>query len=561
MIQLKKLELEGFRSFRDKTIIEFTDNGLVLISGKWIDSDVSSGSGKSSIVLAIAFALDICDLPASELKNWDSKKLFVKLTLSDGQNTYDIVRDPSLSFYVNNVKQSNMAEDAKEKINALLKVSPDLLKVLTYKPQREKGQFLNMTDSQAKEFLSSVLNLNAIEQALEQIENKCKDVEISLSQINGSYEVVSNFIQSFNISKEEIAKARQIYEEAKKRFEAISSEPKLALQNLKEKLNQVNNEINKVLQVQKTVESAKYENTILNKQIEQLTAEANKLKEQVCYTCLREWDKSHELLEKKLNEIKVLEHKVQVNNTIIRNSAPILDSYSTLQAQQADLNRQIGELNSTIISAQLALQSAEQNCKNIALQIEKYKENQSKLETLKQQKNTLENELIILNHEKNILGRQGFLGVIFDEVLAEIQNKANELICYFPNISTYSVQISSTTQTKNKNLKKTLSKKVYKDGKEVSIKSLSGGQQAALELCVDLAVSETIRARTGTNLGWIILDEALEGLGVIEKQSALDMLKQKIKGTVLVIDHSTEVKEGFDKVINIIFDGKTSYVV
>jgi len=78
---------------------------------------------------------------------------------------------------------------------------------------------------------------------------------------------------------------------------------------------------------------------------------------------------------------------------------------------------------------------------------------------------------------------------------------------------------------------------------------------------VDLAVSETIRARTGTNLGWIILDEALEGLGVVEKQSALDMLKQKIKGTVLVIDHSTEVKEGFDKIISIMFDGRTSHVI
>jgi len=454
-----------------------------------------------------------------------------------------------------------MTEDAKEKINALLKVSPDLLKVLTYKPQREKGQFLNMTDSQAKEFLSSVLNLNAIEQAIEQIETKIQNTEITFSQINGSYEVVSNFVQSFNISKEEIAKARQIYDEAKKRFEAVSSEPKLTIQNLKEKLNQINEEINKVLQLRQKVDSAKYETTILNKQIEQLKVEVNKLKEQVCYTCLRQWDKSQELLEQKLNEIKVLEHKVQVNETIIKNSAPILENYSVLQAQQAELNKQIGELNSTITSAQLALQSAEQNCKNIALQIEKYKENLSKLETLKQQKIALENELIILNHEKNILGRQGFLGVIFDEVLAEIENKANELICYFPNISTYSVQISSTTQTKTKNFKKTLSKKVYKAGKEVSIKSLSGGQQAALELCVDLAVSETIRARTGTNLGWIILDEALEGLGVVEKQSALDMLKQKIKGTVLVIDHSTEVKEGFDKIINIMFDGRTSHVI
>src|SRR5579871_3899434 len=96
-----KLILEGFWSMKDRTEFTFPAKGPVLITGNWKDSTVSSGSGKSIIPRAIRFALGFSDTPATELKNWDSKKLYVNLTLTDDVNTYEVIRDPKLSLVIN----------------------------------------------------------------------------------------------------------------------------------------------------------------------------------------------------------------------------------------------------------------------------------------------------------------------------------------------------------------------------------------------------------------------------------------------------------------------------
>src|SRR5882672_2114882 len=69
MLRLTYLEIQGFRSFKDKTRIEFPATGLVLIRGP-------SGVGKSNLLLALSHALDICPVPATKLKSWYSDRGF-----------------------------------------------------------------------------------------------------------------------------------------------------------------------------------------------------------------------------------------------------------------------------------------------------------------------------------------------------------------------------------------------------------------------------------------------------------------------------------------------------
>ena len=102
---------------------------------------------------------------------------------------------------------------------------------------------------------------------------------------------------------------------------------------------------------------------------------------------------------------------------------------------------------------------------------------------------------------------------------------------------------------------------MHKSGKKISIKAVSGGQACSIELFSDLATSETIRLRSGSPLGWIALDEAMDGLDVEPKQEALEVIRKNVRGQIFVIDHSTEIKEGFEKVIEIEYDGRESYVV
>ena len=85
-IQLVSLEIEGFRSFRRRTLIPFPrGNAVMLISGHWKGSGVSSGSGKTTILEAIAVCLGISGATLASIKNWHSKKMYLKLTIQVGR--------------------------------------------------------------------------------------------------------------------------------------------------------------------------------------------------------------------------------------------------------------------------------------------------------------------------------------------------------------------------------------------------------------------------------------------------------------------------------------------
>ena len=123
-----------------------------------------------------------------------------------------------------------------------------------------------------------------------------------------------------------------------------------------------------------------------------------------------------------------------------------------------------------------------------------------------------------------------------------------------------STKVVSTGKNKG-TVKKDINTEIYKSGKKIPIKALSGGQECAFELCSDLATAGTIRDRSGSKLGWVALDEAMDGLDVESKTFALEAVREMVNGQLLIIDHSTEVKEGFEKVIEVEYDGRNSYII
>jgi DNA repair exonuclease SbcCD ATPase subunit len=153
------------------------------------------------------------------------------------------------------------------------------------------------------------------------------------------------------------------------------------------------------------------------------------------------------------------------------------------------------------------------------------------------------------------------MGVIFDEILGEIETRTNKMMESLPNVANFTFSVSSTKTTQKGAIKKSICTKLLCGGTEVDLDVVSGGQMGVVELCADLAVSETIRARFGSKLGFVILDEALENLGGYEKGLALEAIKANIRGQVLIVDHASEIKEGFASVIEIEFDGKNSKII
>lgn len=168
-----------------------------------------------------------------------------------------------------------------------------------------------------------------------------------------------------------------------------------------------------------------------------------------------------------------------------------------------------------------------------------------------------------LNEETDFReGLKAFLGVIFEEVLNEIANEANEMLKCLPNVATTTIQFDTEKVNAKGTVKQEIRPVVIKNNKKIPIKAgLSGGQLTSVELAVDLALGNVISRRTSIVPGWLVLDESFEGHDIVVKEACLELLKNAAKDRLIfVIDHSTEVKEYFDNVIEIESQNDVSWI-
>lgn len=163
----------------------------------------------------------------------------------------------------------------------------------------------------------------------------------------------------------------------------------------------------------------------------------------------------------------------------------------------------------------------------------------------------------------HLIGREGFLGAIFDEVLAEISAETNQVLSSIANTRNCTIQFVSESMTKKGTVNKEIVPVVTINGHKASLKfGPSGGMLSAIELAVDLAVGHVISRRSGCCPGWLILDESFDGLGPVEKETCLEILmKYANDRLVIVVDHMTETQGLFTKKVEIRYKDGVSRIV
>jgi len=561
LLRPKKLVMEGFMSFKKRTEITFPDSGVVLINGKYKDQPVSSGSGKSSILHAMAFALDYCSIPATKLKNWDSKKLLVELTLTDGTNVYEITRSPSFGLTENGVEYKGTSTGARDRIIEILKTSPELTKALTYRQQRTPGKFLTLTDSGIKEFLSNLLPLKEVEAGHISLKDELSRVSSDLQVEERSLQYIESQPQD-RPTLESVEEARKALEEAEFRLETLK-EADSEEEGIRSELVKLFQERKRIEIAESTVFQCKAQNVSIRTEVVKLDEEIKTISKNLCPTCMREWNAGDALIKTKQQRISTLLEQMKANIQSVKASEPLIDQShkETINVKINELNSRLGGIRAPLQDALAAKDSASRTFALIKAAVKSFLENQERTKVLKEKITSLNAKHHILEHAEFIVSKSGFMGVIFGEVLEEISRKTNEMMSYIPNIDTFTIGTSSESVTKTGKVNKKIGISFNTRNKVASYDNLSGGQKTSAELCSDLAVGETIRSRSGSNLGWVALDEAMDGLGPETKLAALDVIRAKVNGLIIVVDHETTIKEAFDKVIEIEYDGKESRVV
>jgi DNA repair exonuclease SbcCD ATPase subunit len=691
LIKLKTLELAGFRSFKDFTQVTFPESGLTLIQGTNEDTGDSSGSGKSSLVLAIQYLLGGCPFAGTDLKTWGSDTPpTVKATFETPKGTLEVERAKGLSVRLNGKKVGGSAALAEKELCQIFGMDVTSRSIVTYRGQKKPGFFLSMSDSEKKEFLSSLLSLDKFEKAAETASAECKkyesekillvdrlstavktakDWENSMGmdpsnpeqvaflenkkeQILGTVNVLENknlekyqwvneknkrYTESMNVELEVIKRDRQQLLQTRTTPEVAELDAKLA--NCTKKI-QIGQAYEAKEQAEHTAALSELQNKLkflkrekerlpyLTKRKEQIESQLKSMAKDTCPTCQREWaegrnSKTQKDLNLELNtvqfdidnlynqekQIEAIESQMAAYPQFTPNPMlkKLMELYEELRKERTSMSAAI---EAKIRTALAELDNAEkrirdkytkENEEDLQSAQKILEENKNKINQLKKECIQIEQEIFtietgtrvwqkqhlqliekqnavsaaegalakietLLKLEQDfahMVGNEGFLGAIFEEVLTDIGQTANSIMQRISNVQHVSIRFSSEKETKAGKVYKRITPIVSIGGQEVKPEAgLSGGMYTAVELAVDLAVGDVVSRRKGSFPGWLILDESFEGLGKASKETCLEMLTDFAKDRlILVVDHATELQSAFSQVIRVkLLDGKSSIV-
>lgn len=200
-VKLKQIDLKNFKSFRSASL-PFPDGGLVALNARNVDTGGSSGSGKSNLNNAIAFALGFADAPATTLQSWDAEDpMQVVLTL--GTDEGDVVIGKGHKNYLKTGNKTiTGAKAIEEELHQIFGVDSDTLKSLVYRPQKTPGLFLSMDDANRKEFLGKVLGLDKYEDAIEKTKASIAEANVQLATSQKAFDTVKTMVDSYPVKTE-----------------------------------------------------------------------------------------------------------------------------------------------------------------------------------------------------------------------------------------------------------------------------------------------------------------------------------------------------------------------
>jgi DNA repair exonuclease SbcCD ATPase subunit len=687
MIRLRKLTMKGFRSFVDETVVEFPENGLLLLQGR-------NGSGKSSLGLAIAYALGYCPFPATALQSWQGRKnMQVTLELDSNKGSVTIRRGVVNSVTVGDLDTEGSITAVEAKIREIVGLDSAILGELCYRPQQTRGTFLSKTDREKKEFLCGLLGLDSFEAAADNAKNLLslsgdmaesygEDAERSEQKVAafGPAPVCTDYSQEILVTEQEIKNLvaernalilqsnklaedesqlrmqyhadkqaidekvwaygntlviepydrknldeyDRLFKKLQKKLDAlVAADQKRMADHFKAQEDEYKDR-NRILA---TIASIDVELNITRPKI---VKDLETLLDNKCPTCEQDWAQAQDLiaqaqmqidtidkrarelpeLSERLTEIESKERKPfesdpeivkfrELQNEVTRKFyVEQAAARSHDQAQQHkyevavenyrnELEKSVAELYNNLTNhTKEIVQLDDESVHVLRIQTEAEKKLdrlrliqaleqralmdwQKSLDAAKQvaqeerrKADYYEEQVRIERDFIDLIGRDGFLGAIFDEVLREISDETNKVLAALPNTSDVFLEFASEKETGSGKIAREIKPVVTIRGFTAPVRAgASGGMFLSIEQAVDIAINRVVTRRTGVMPGWLVLDECFGDQDLVTKEEAMIVLRELGKDRlVIVVDHATEFKEAFTQFINLKMEDGRSYV-
>lgn len=508
-------------------------------------------SGKSSIISALYFALTgkpYQDCNKGDLVNNVNKKdCLVELSFNINETQYLVKRGikPNLfEIYKDNIKidESSHTKDYQEVLEGITGLTPAIIKQILIISNRFYTPFLELTAADKREFIETILGITLLSEMADNLKKRLTTIkqeeafaEKDMERINSNLILIKEFIEQQNADSEtkkaEVMNEIEELVEQDQTYKKNIKELETQLEELREKKEPLKKYLDAKDRVASSLSVAEANKNTLLKQLKFYSSYNN------CPTCKQEInkenlqsqiDESNETLGKLNEEIEVSEKrmdkikKAEARNTEIQN---------LMFKAQADISKHdilIANNTKKIIDLKNSLNKV----------AESTVDNESKLISLKKEKNLKEESRIALTSEKKNV-------IMIQKMISDKGIKRYILNKYIPVLNTLVNNYLEILQAKYRIIfDEELNDKLLGKGYEnLTYSSLSSGAKQRYDLGLMFSFIEIAKMKNNINCNVICFDETmgdiddLTGVGKV-----FDVLKEK-GYSINLITHDDRLKE------------------
>lgn len=579
--KIKKLEVENFVVFSTRTVIDFAQSLNNIEGAQKVNTAQSNGAGKSLLIDGISLALFGKGIRANYLGDYITSSnpnggIYIGLELVNDTTTLKIERWRRPNSDTNKAKlwkngacisQDATVSKIDEMIQSFIGVSHTNFVSCIFSVM--VPGFLKLRPAQRFEILEQALAVKRIESVIKKINNALKLDEEKLSNTNASLIEANNKYIAENTKREiysnNCISIKETLVHLDSELSSLMEEEENKLKLRTEYMELYHDTVAKITKVSDELNSIKINATSLETSI---TNQQLKLKSvlkafkrgatgvlecAICRSSLTDASKES-ISEHYTAEIDGL--KVQLSPLKIKETEKS-DKLSKLKATQTKLETAISSLNKQITVIQTNILSIERsiNSSKAALEVTTSSYNEELLTSLSKEienlttvKASLDKNIKINTAWKQAMSKNGLrLAYIKEEVatLSALASRYATAVYEQPMHIKFYINDDKDNPTVD----------FLVNGKNAGL--FSTGEGRRLEIAMTLSLMSLLKS-SGLSLGFLVLDEALDGLSTSSKQAVLkviDSLSEEYQ--ILMISHDPLIKQRPGYVIRITKDPTT----
>jgi DNA repair exonuclease SbcCD ATPase subunit len=589
-VTFNSVKIQNFLSVGEEPIELDFKTGISIITGENKDKGGKNGIGKSTIADAIYWCLfgnTIRELKKDKIQHDKSDglcKVSLSFTVQEDKNVtpYTITRslDPAkIEIIVHthlrdvDVTLSTIPKND-EYIKSIINGNEEVFNNAVIMSANNTLPFMAQKKVDKRKFIEGILQMNIFSEMLLKARNNYNDIKKKNDILSNSFVSLQRNLSTFNDQKTNaetkiqekvilLEKKYENYENNKKDLiETNKNSPTIDFCN-KEIDDLENNKLN-VLKIclkafKKTKDDLVSEYSTISAEIKQLQKDKQKIidKGNICPTCNRDYcTEDLETVKQKLIEIEQeINTKSQKSSDIGTRKIDIDDKIEEVEDGIVKLNAKIRNLETLKSNVKLYMQkisNIEENMKDCLKQIDEVKKGDSSIDT-----NIKNTEKEIEKIQKDLTEVKKEMAII-DSVKFIVSEEGVKTYIVKKMINVLNNRLNFYLKSLDAPCKcvfdETFEETLYNEqGKECSYFNFSGGERKRIDTAILFMFQDILRLHSGTsyslNIYDELLDSALDDKGV---DKILDILKTKVDNyneAVYVISHKNAIKSNIDNVI------------